>query len=103
MKRTPAPPASLRAEILSQAAVLTDGARDEEYGPPHVNMSAAGDLKSALRRHIARQIYPAELEAIDMALTKLSRIITGPAPKLDSYVDAAAYLAIAGELAFQEA
>lgn len=35
MKRTPAPPSSLRAEILAQAAVLTDGARDEEYAPPH--------------------------------------------------------------------
>lgn len=67
-----------------------------------MNMTAAGDLKAALRRHITRDISPAELKAIDMALTKLSRIITGPAPKLDSYIDAAAYLAIAGELAFPE-
>jgi hypothetical protein len=88
----------LRVQILHEGARLTHGARDQEYGPPAVNMAAAGALKATFREYIARPISPAELEAIDMALTKLARIATG-APKQDTYVDAATYIAIAGEIA----
>lgn len=87
-----------RVRILQEGARLTTGDRDKEYGPPAVNMSAAGELKLVLRKHIARDISPAELEALDMVLTKVSRVITGN-PKRDSYVDGAAYFAIAGEIA----
>lgn len=87
-----------RCKILHDGATLTNGDRDAEYGPPAVNMAASGALKEAFRKHMVRSISLAELEAIDMCLTKLGRIATG-APKRDTYVDAATYLAIAGEIA----
>lgn len=91
----------LRVRILNEGARLTSGDRDAEYGPPAVNMAAAGALKAVFRAHMVRDISPAELEAIDMCLTKLGRIATGR-PKLDTYIDAATYLAIAGEIALPE-
>ncbi len=86
-----------RVKILNEGAELTFGARDDEYGPPEINMACSGALKKALRDHMTRDISLAELEAIDMALTKIGRLATGT-PKRDTYVDAATYLAIAGEI-----
>lgn len=94
-----APPKPERVKILEEGAKLTSGERDAEYGPPIINMAAAGELKAVFRKHIRRNISAAELEAIDMALTKLGRIATGPAPKKDSFTDCATYIAIAGEIA----
>lgn len=89
----------LRVLILNEGATLTSGDRDAEYGPPAINMAASGELKAVFRKHLNREMSLAELEAIDMALTKLGRIATGK-PKLDTYVDCATYIAIAGEIAF---
>lgn len=94
-----APAAPERVKILHEGAALTNGDRDAEYGPPAIQMGCAGNLKDIIREFMGRDISLAELEAIDMALTKISRIITGPKPKRDTYVDAATYLAIAGEIA----
>lgn len=91
-----------RVRILRDGAALTNGDRDAEYGPPAVNMAASAALKAAFRRHTARDISGAEMEAIDMCLTKLGRIATGQ-PKRDTYVDAATYLAIAGEIGLADA
>lgn len=86
-----------RVLALEEAARLTNGDRNADYGPPVVNLAASGDLKATMRIHIVRDISAAELEALDMVLTKIGRIITGPKPKRDNYVDAAAYMAIAWE------
>lgn len=94
---------SIRVSILQEGAALTSGDRDADYGPPSINMAAAGALKAAFREHMRRDISLAELEAIDMALTKLARIATGPKPKRDNYVDCACYLAISGEIALGDA
>ncbi len=90
---------SVRVSILKEGAELTSGSRDADYGPPAINMAAAGELKMVFRKHITRDMSVAELEAIDMALTKLGRIATGPKPKRDNYVDCACYVAISGEIA----
>lgn len=95
--------APIRVQILNEGAALTNGSRDVEYGPPAVNMAAAGELKAVFRKHARRDISQAELEAIDLALTKLGRIATGAAPKRDTYVDCATYIAIAGEIALKDA
>lgn len=92
----------VRVQILNEGAALTCGDRDKEYGPPAVNMAASGALKAAFRAHMVRDLSLAELEAIDMALTKLGRIATGK-PKRDTYVDCATYIAIAGEIAMASA
>lgn len=88
----------IRVEILREGEALTHGARDAEYGPPAINMAAAGEMKHLMRRHATRTLSPAEWEALDMVVTKLSRLLTGT-PKRDTYVDMAAYAAIAGEIA----
>lgn len=88
-----------RVLVLEEAASLTSGERDLQYGPPIVNLTASGDLKRTMREHLVRDLSVAELEALDMVLTKIGRIITGPEPKRDNYVDAAAYMAIAWEAA----
>ena len=89
----------VRVDVLNEAARLTNGDRNADYGPPVVNLAASGDLKATMRQHMVRDITTAELEALDMVLTKIGRIITGPKPKRDNYVDAAAYMAIAWEAA----
>jgi hypothetical protein len=90
----------IRSSILHEGIKLTCGDRDKEYGDPKQNMTCAGELKATIRRYMARDITPAELEALDMVLTKMSRVVTG-ATKRDTYVDGATYFAIAGEMAIR--
>lgn len=86
-----------RVQVLQDAAALTDGDRDTTYGPPNVNLNAAGRLKALMRELTVRDISPAELEALDLVMTKIGRIVTGPVIYRDNYVDGSAYLAIAYE------
>ena len=91
-----------RARILIQGVRLTTGQRDQIYGDPKVNMACAGELKRVFLKYAARsprRIGPGEHEAIDLVLTKISRIATGTVVHEDTYVDGATYMAIAGECA----
>jgi Domain of unknown function (DUF6378) len=92
---------SPRARILvSSVKTLQD--RDAVYGEPRTPLSCAGELKRVFLKYAARsprQIGPGEHEAMDLALTKIARIATGPSVHEDNYVDGAAYLALAGEAA----
>lgn len=89
-----------RVAILLEGAKLTSGERDVAYGPPQINLELAGKLKELLRQYGTRDVSPAELEALDMVCTKLSRVVTGQY-KHDNYVDGATYFAIAGEMAMK--
>ena len=91
--RTPTPE---RLHIRSEASRLTSGDRDIEYGPPQQNMTCSGELKAIFRKYLARDISHGEQEALDMVMTKLGRLACGK-PKRDTYIDGAAYFAIAGE------
>lgn len=94
---------SPRECILKTALDYTCGDRNASYGDPTVQLGLAGHLKGLVWEYYAqngsRLIVPAEREAIDMILTKLSRLIVGPEPGQDTYIDLAAYAAIAGEAA----
>lgn len=92
------PPAPLRVTYLREGVRLTSGDRDNEYGDPLQNMRCAGEIKAVLRRYLARAMDPGEAEALDMVVTKLSRVVTGK-PKPDTYIDGSTYFAIAGECA----
>ena len=96
-----------RAKLLQEGLRLTTQDRNDQYGDPLINMGCAGELKAVFRKYNAlsgrRVIGPAELEAIDMVMTKLSRIAAGGDVKPDSYIDGAVYLAAAGENAEREA
>lgn len=100
IERDPMTELPQRVQILHEGAALTNGDRDQEYGTPFNNMTCAGELKAVFRKWLARDISPGELEALDMVMTKLSRLACGK-PKRDTYVDAATYIAIAGEVAGQ--
>ena len=85
---------SKRIEILEEAALLigTDGARERDYGTPQENFKRIADGWAV----ILQADVSAEQVALCMAWLKLARLVNGPHP--DSYVDAAAYMALAGEL-----
>ena len=81
-----------RSDVLKQAEALITGDRQEAYGPPSVNFSriAAGWAV------ILEQPVSAEQVALCMAWLKIARLVNGPHE--DSYVDGAAYMALAAEL-----
>lgn len=91
-----------RGSILEAARAATEGDRNKSYGDPGDQLGLAGVLKEIVRAHMLRDVSPGEMEALDMVLTKLSRAVMGEAPGRDTYVDMAAYAAIAGELAAWE-
>ncbi len=94
---------TVRGRILGDARKATEGDRNKSYGDPSVQFALAGELKALVRFRMKRKVGPAEMEALDMVLTKLSRAVIGSEPGRDTYVDGAAYFAIAGECALGEA
>lgn len=86
-----------RAEILHTAIDLTCGDRDDTYGSPRTNHERIALIWTVILD------YPvtAEQVALCMAGVKIARLVTSP-DHLDSYIDGAAYLAIAGEIATDE-
>lgn len=81
-----------RTDILETAAALINGDRERDYGTPAENFGriAAGWAV------ILDQDVSVEQVALCMAWLKIARLVNGPHE--DSYVDAAAYMALAGEL-----
>jgi hypothetical protein len=82
-----------RGEILQEAARLTAKDRQKTYGDPTVNHSRIADLWTT---YLGQQITPQQV-AICMALVKVARLMETESE--DSFVDLAAYAAIAGEIA----
>lgn len=83
-----------RGEILKEAERLTHGDRNKNYGDPRVNHQRIADLWST---YLETEITPTQV-AICQALVKIARLIESPQHD-DSYIDGAAYFAIAGEIA----
>ena len=78
--------------ILEQAKELVGGDRQEDYGDKLTNHENIAALWSIFLR---KTITPHDV-AMCMALVKVARLMH--AHKTDSYIDLAAYAAIAGEL-----
>ena len=87
----------LKTKILQLATELVDGDRDRVYGDPRSNHERIAAIWSVLLDTPVN----AQQVAMCMAAVKMSRLVQTP-NHLDSYVDAAAYMAIAGELATNE-
>ena len=81
-----------RSEILKEADRIINGDRQEAYGPPEKNFNRIAAGWSV----ILGQDVSAEQVALCMAWLKIARLVNGPHE--DSYVDAAAYMALAAEL-----
>lgn len=84
-----------RTEILTQAAELVNGRRQQEYGPPAANFSNIAAGWSV----ILNADVNAEQVSLCMAWLKIARIAGDGQASRDSFTDAAAYMALAGELA----
>lgn len=93
-----------RLEILAEASALTGESRNKEYGEPRDNLGDCARLWSAYfdsKYGGFTEGGYTEITAEDVAwlnvLQKIARTFRG-VPKPDTYIDAAAYAAIAGEV-----
>lgn len=88
-----------RGEILDEAKSLTNGDRNSQYGEPIDDFTRIADALNALgyRAPHDKRMMPHDVSVIQMAV-KLSRIVNSP-QKMDSWVDAAGYAAVGGEVA----
>lgn len=99
----------IRLDLLKQAAEATGSSRNLEYGEPWNNLTATAALWQAYLegKYGGKIVDPLQftLSAEDVAwlnvLQKISRTFHGKT-KLDTYIDAAAYSAIAGEVAQED-
>jgi len=82
-----------RGKILDEAKRLTASDRNEIYGDPHINHKRIADLWSV---YLETEITPSQV-ALCLCLVKIARLIETP-DHLDSFIDLAAYGAIAGEI-----
>ena len=82
-----------RKEILETALELTTGDRNKSYGDPYDNLQRTAN--------IWKEILGCDVSASQVALCmvgiKIARLVETP-NHLDSFVDGAAYMAIAGEV-----
>ena len=82
-----------RSRVLAQAMDLINGDRQEAYGPPSENFQRIAVGWSVI---LGNDILPDQV-ALCMAWLKIARLANGKHG--DSYVDGAAYMALAAELA----
>ncbi len=82
-----------RGDILKEAARLTSNDRQNQYGDPYTNHHRIADLWTT---YLETEIKPEQV-AICMALVKIARLMQTQSD--DSFIDLAAYAAIAGEIA----
>jgi len=87
-------PLSPAAVLLYEASVLIDGDRDAQHGDRHENFS---NIARAFSARLGKMVTPAEA-ALLLADMKMARTKSG-SYNPDDYRDAAAYVALAGELA----
>jgi hypothetical protein len=81
-----------RSEILREAETLINGDRAQAYGPLEENF---GRIAAGWAVIFGVPVTPEQV-ARAMAWLKIARLNEGP--HRDSYVDGAAYMALAGEL-----
>lgn len=82
----------IRKEILAQASKLICSERNTQYGEPEDSFAVIAELWEV---YLTRKLTPHDV-GIMMALLKIARIMTGQT-KADNYIDAAGYIACAGE------
>jgi len=87
----------LRTDILNDAIDLTLGDRNDAHGDPSTNHLRIAMIWSGI---LGKKVTASQV-ALCMAGVKLARASYNP-KILDSYIDGAAYFAIAGEVAHNE-
>ena len=86
------------SEIARHAAELVDGEKSREYGPKRANWANIAAMWNAyLGARLCKRLSPLDC-LLMMVLLKVARTKLGK-HKADTFVDGAAYFAIAGEIA----
>lgn len=85
-----------RGKILEEAIRLTEGDRNRSYGDPYENFAHTASLFNAIKS--GEQSMTPHDAVLFMIAVKLARLSDNP-KHYDSFVDAAAYVAIAYEVA----
>lgn len=86
-------------DFLAEASCLIGGERQEQYGSIHNSWERIGKLWGALLD--LDEPIPPHMVGVMLGAMKLSRISNNP-KHTDSYVDALAYIAGAGEIGTYE-
>jgi len=81
------------SDILKEAADLVGGDRHEQYGDAKHNLGYTAQLWSS---YLCMRVDPKDVAHL-MALLKMART-DAPGWKADSFIDGAAYMALAGEV-----
>jgi len=84
-------------DILKSASELTTGERRKSYGEPYINHKRIADIWSVILEY---EVTPSQV-ALCMVGVKLARLVETP-DHIDSFIDGAAYMAIAGEITKKE-
>lgn len=87
-----------KTEILNTAAGLISGDRKKTYGDAREDFTRTGNMWAQV---LGVPVSPEQV-AICMTLLKIGRLCNTPS-HLDSWVDAAGYLALGGEIATEDA
>ena len=87
-----------RNDVLTQAANMVNGDRQDDYGTPEQNFERIALLWTCYlgERRLRDEITPVDVAAM-MALLKIARIASGHGKK-DNWIDLAGYAACGGEL-----
>jgi hypothetical protein len=83
-----------RTEILHQADVLINGPRADAYGTPEKNFGNVARLWEPI---FGVDVTPVQV-ALALSQLKVARLIQSPDHE-DSWIDAAGYIALGGEMA----
>lgn len=86
-----------RVGVLRSAEQCVARDRNASYGDPTTQLGLAGEIKHLLRNNALRELSPAEWEALDSIVTKLSRWVIGDNPGRDTCVDICGYASIMWE------
>lgn len=86
-----------RVRTLNRAAKATSQERNLSYGDPAINMACVGELQAIVAKYLRHKNVPGYQASLNEVCVKLGRACSGPNPGPDTFVDGAAYFAIAGE------
>lgn len=90
-------PSFTRETVLTTAEQLINGQRAKDYGDASENFQRIADLWTPI---LGVQVTASDV-ALCLTQLKVARLITSPTHK-DSWIDAAGYIALGGEIANKE-
>lgn len=95
-------PVPKRVALLRTGERYTGSDRNATYGDPTLNMSVQQELMAVIDKHLVHKNVKGYKAALNNVAIKMARAICGPQPGDDTFIDLAAYAAMAGEILYPE-